>query len=131
MRRSTGGAVQNILGVSESAGQSQDYVPYSKVMKHYGGSFSDFVSKVVSFVRPIVSFLRDNKIISTVSGLIPHPIAQTISQVSGKMGFGDGRRYKRRCGQGDGDGNGGFVGAGEGGEIMSREDLLNRIENLK
>jgi hypothetical protein len=129
----TGGAIQNILGIPESAGRSSEYVSYHNVMKHYGGSFSDFISKVGSFFRPIVDVLRNSKLISTIASAIPHPIAQTVGQVASKMGFGDGR--KRRSPKG------GFVAVGDeyddgmggfstGGAVMSRSDLLERIKEL-
>ena len=129
----TGGAIQNILGIPESAGSSGEYVPYRKVMKHYGGSFSDFISKVGAFFRPVVDFLRKSKLVSTVASMIPHPIAQTIGQVASKTGFGDGRRRRGRGGfvaVGDDGDDGGMSACGDGGAVMSRADLLQRIKEL-
>ena len=128
----TGGAIQNILGIPESAGSSGEYVPYRKVMKHYGGSFSDFISKVGAFIRPVIDFLRKHKLVSTISGLIPHPAAQAISQGARTLGFGNGRRRGRGgfVAVGDGGDDGGMSACGDGGAVMSRADLLQRIKEL-
>lgn len=88
-----GGQVESLLGVS---GEEGEYVSYVDAMKHYGGSFGDFIRKVASFVKPIVSVLRDTKLISSAASQIPHPVAQQVGQVAAKLGFGDGGRAASR-----------------------------------
>ncbi len=53
-----------------------------------GKGFMDILGKVGNF-------LKDTKLISTVSGLIPHPAGQAISGVAGSLGLGRKRRVRR------------------------------------
>ena len=103
------GLIESVLGVSGEEGQ---YMPYKSAMKHYGGSFQDFVTGLKNFFTPINNFLKDSKIISTVSGLIPHPISQAISQGAKTLGYGE---------------DGGMV---VGGKAMTRAELLRRVRKL-
>jgi hypothetical protein len=66
--------------------QSQPGVNYRKVQSLNGG---DFLSSLRDFGNTINDFLKRTKIISTVSGLIPHPIAQGISSAARNLGYGD------------------------------------------
>lgn len=50
-----------------------------------GGGFFDTLGNVLSTAS---KFLGDTKLISTVSGLIPHPLAQGVSAVSKTLGYG-------------------------------------------
>lgn len=126
-RIDVGGQCQNILGIPPDV-QSSEYVSYREAMKHYGGSFTDFVSKIQSAVRPISDFLKKTKLISSVAKVIPNPLASTIGQFAEKMGYGDGeggrKPRKSRKGHGDGEGD------GEGGAVCSRQDLLDRLGSL-
>jgi hypothetical protein len=106
------GNIESILGISQVSGDAP-YIPFESVKEFYGGSFKDFIGKVANFFKPVVDFLKSSKIISTVSGLIPHPIAQTISQASSKLGFGEG--------EGEGE---------DGGRVMSRSQLHRRMRRV-
>jgi hypothetical protein len=44
-----------------------------------------------SGVKKVFNFAKDNKVISTVAGMIPHPVAQRIDAAAGSVGMG---RYK-------------------------------------
>jgi hypothetical protein len=145
----TDGVIDSVLGVS---GQDGPYMPYDKAMKHYGGSFRDFLNKIADVGKKVFNFVKDNKIVSGIASLIPHPAAQAISGVAQKIGFGDGYGdgYDNGDGYGDGydNGNGGMSvggrrrstrkhvnlrrgrGDGEGGRIASRAELLDRIHQL-
>lgn len=65
--------------------QERPAINYKDVENVNGG---DFWSGLVNFGSKLFPFLRDNKIISTVSGMIPHPIAQGISTAAKAVGFG-------------------------------------------
>lgn len=101
-----GGQVETILGVS---GEEGEYVPYNEVMKHYGGSFGDFMNKIGRALGKAVGFLKDSHIISNVASMIPHPIAQTIGTSARAIGLGDG----------------------DGGRVMSRRELMSRVKSYK
>jgi len=108
-----GGQVETILGIEERG--DGEYVQYDNVVKYYGGSFHSFAAKVGKFFRPVVDWLKKTHLISTVASFIPHPLAQTISGVASRAGFGDG----------DGDGDGGMT---VGGRVASRAELMKRIK---
>lgn len=101
-----GGNVQSVLGIS---GEDGTYMPFTSISEHYGGSFGDVMRKIVSIGKPIVKFLRDNKVISTISSQIPHPVAQSISNAAKQLGFGEN----------------------EGGKAMSRAELMKRVRAYK
>jgi hypothetical protein len=102
------GQIENRLGVLPN--QDSQYVPYSHVWKHYGGSFMDVVNKVSGFVKPVGNFLRSSKLISNVASMIPHPVAQNVANVARSFGF-DGED-------------------GEGGRVLSRQQLKSRLRRL-
>ena len=41
-----------------------------------------------SGIKKGVGWLKDNKVVSTVANLIPHPAAQRVGGVAGQLGFG-------------------------------------------
>ena len=41
-----------------------------------------------SGVKKVFNFAKDNKVISTVAGMIPHPVAQRIGAAAGSVGMG-------------------------------------------
>lgn len=55
--------------------------------------------KVWDWIKKAHGWIRDNKVISRVAGLIPHPYAQTISKGASVLGYGR-RRVKSRRGCG-------------------------------
>jgi hypothetical protein len=60
----------------------------------YGGGFIDTLKDIGS---KILGVLRDGKVLSTVSGLIPHPAAQAVSVISRNLGLGvEGGRVSNR-----------------------------------
>jgi len=125
----TGNVVSN-FGIPEPQTPTH-YIAYSKAQRMYGGSFlGDALSKVMGFLKPVGQFVKDNKLISGVSGLLGMagvPFANQISGVATKMGLGDG----------DGDGGMQAFGDGKGkhkkhrgGEVLTRQDLVERLNNL-
>jgi hypothetical protein len=99
-----GGQVESILGLS---GEQGEYVSYESAMKNYGGSFGDFVKKIGKVLGKAVGFLKDSHVISNIASMIPHPIAQTIGQSARAIGLG------------------------EGGQTMSRSELMKRVRSYK
>ena len=95
-------------------------MPYHAVMKHYGGSFGSWIKNAFN---KAVNWLKDNHIISGIAKLIPHPIAQALVQPISSMGFGGRRRGGMEIG-GDED-------EGEGGRMMSRNELMRRVRSYK
>lgn len=59
-------------------------VPHNLNKSVYGGLFEGFANALSNASK----FLRDTKLISGVSGLIPHPAAQAISQGAKTLGYG-------------------------------------------
>jgi hypothetical protein len=112
------GLTEAVLGIS---GEEGEYMPFHSAMKHYGGSFQDFISKVGKVFKPVVDFLKKSKLVSTIASAIPHPIAQTIGSTARSLGFGDDGEDD------DDDENGGMV---MGGKVMSRAELMKRIKRL-
>ena len=47
-----------------------------------------FWGDIWSGIKSVGKFLKNNKVISTVAKLIPHPIAQQVGQVAGSVGMG-------------------------------------------
>lgn len=62
---------------------------------HGEGFFGD----VWSGIKKATGFLKDNKIISSVASLIPHPAAQSVGRVAGSLGFG--RKGRGQAGRGE------------------------------
>jgi hypothetical protein len=87
--------------------QQSPFVNYKDVEMVNGG---DFFSGLKSFFSGVNNLLKDSKVISTVSGLIPHPISQGISAVSRNLGYGDG-------------------GVMVGGRQLTRAQLKNRLRS--
>lgn len=56
--------------------------------ERFGGG--DFLSSLGNFASKVNDFLKESKLISTVSGLIPHPIAQAVNAASKVVGYGEG-----------------------------------------
>ena len=56
-----------------------------KKKKQKGKGFLDFIKKGVNF-------LRDNKVISTVASLVPHPAGQAVASGARMFGFGKGKK---------------------------------------
>lgn len=73
---------------------SDNYVPYETLHQNGAGFFSDAIRTVGKALPGINKFLRDNKVISGVSGLvssIPSPVsgvANTISSIANQLGYG-------------------------------------------
>ena len=57
--------------------------------KQKGKGFLDFIKKGFNI-------LKDNKVISTVASMIPHPAAQGIAQGARLFGMGKGKKHKLR-----------------------------------
>lgn len=69
-------------------------ISYNQLNKMYGG---DFFGRFKDLVGNVHDFVKGNKLISSVSGLIPHPVAQVISQGSKALGYGmDRERHMDR-----------------------------------
>lgn len=94
----------NILtGEEILAAQTLDNISYAFPKDIYGGSFSGFLN----VLKKIPSFLKESKLISNVSGAIPHPAAQAVSGIARALGFGEegagpvgaGRRRGRPSGR--------------------------------
>ena len=47
-----------------------------------------FWGDIWSGIKSVGKFLKNNKVISTVAKLIPHPIAQQVGSVAGSVGMG-------------------------------------------
>jgi hypothetical protein len=85
------GSAETQLGVLSKTdvldATSRPGLNYNRVASVNGG---DFLSSLGSFASKVNDFLRENKIISSVVGLIPHPIAQAISTGAKVLGYGEG-----------------------------------------
>ena len=123
-----GGQIEAVLGITDQ--NDGVYMPYNSAMKHYGGSFRSFATKVSKFFKPLVDFLKKSKMVSTIGnalGSMGVPFASQIGSTAQRLGFGEGgmavagRRPRGRAVRGRGD--------GEGGMIASREELLDRIRS--
>lgn len=107
-----GGACEQVLGIDDVEGS---YMPYNQVSEYYGGSFKDFISKVWNGIKSIGRFIKDNKLISSVASVIPHPIAQTVATAARSVGLGDDGGYE----------------PSEGGRIATRRELMRRVRAMK
>ena len=112
----TSGLSEIQIGISPEEGE---YTPFRSIVKHYGGSFSDFISKVAKVFTPVNKFLRDNKVISTAAdfvSMLPIPgvsnIASTVGNVARRVGYGL---------------PGGMV---SGGQSTSRAELLEAVRRI-
>ena len=55
-----------------------------------------FFGDVFNGIKKGFNFLKDNKVISGVASLIPHPGAQGIAQGARLFGMGKGKKHKLR-----------------------------------
>jgi len=119
----------DILNAKSKPGVTYDQVRESQ----YGGS-GNFLSNLMNFGSKINDFLKDSKIISTVSSLIPHPISQGIAAVSRNLGYGEkgGIVYDPSQYHDYGCGEDGGVMAGEniGGRRLGRNELKHRLNKI-
>jgi len=119
----------DILNAKSKPGVTYDQVRESQ----YGGS-GNFLSNLMNFGSKINDFLKDSKIISTISSLIPHPISQGISAVSRNLGYGEqgGIVYDPSQYHDYGCGEDGGVMAGEniGGRRLGRNELKHRLNKI-
>jgi hypothetical protein len=85
-----------------SVSQAKMYMPQIKSefkqikMKFLDPSGGFGLSDVWNGIKKAHSFVKDNKIISTVAGLIPHPIAQGVALGATALGYGSLRNPKLR-----------------------------------
>jgi hypothetical protein len=72
-----------------------------------GSAFTDFFTKTIPRVatgfykgalKPAGNFIKDNHILSTVAGFIPHPAGRVASIGLRQAGLGRKRRKKRQAG---------------------------------
>ena len=80
------------------------FVNYKDVEEINGGNFlsglKSFGNKLLNVGKEANEFLKSSHLISGVSGLIPHPAAQIISQGSKALGYGNyGEGGCEQCGQ--------------------------------
>lgn len=98
---------EDILNAKQSP-----FVTYCDVEEINGGNFfsglKSFGNKLLHGVKDVNSFLRENKVLSGLSGLVPHPAAQIASKGLSVLGYG----------QGYGEG---YYGGEEGGEEGGNE----------
>ena len=84
----TDGSCSHQLGVlSPSDILNAEILPagsYSRSNDVYGGKFE----KLKSFLSSAHNFIKSNKLISKGLKLIPHPYAQTASNISEQLGYG-------------------------------------------
>ncbi len=91
--------------------QDQPGLNYRDVQRVNGG---DFLDSLANFGSRINEFLKSSKLISTVSGLIPHPLGQVGSQVARSLGYG----YEGGCEEG---------GIAIGGKRMSKKEIRKTL----
>src|SRR5665647_202543 len=74
-----------------------------------GSAFTDSFTKTIpraattvynSALKPAGNFIKDNHILSTVAGFVPHPGGKVASVVLRQAGLGTPRRKKRQAGAG-------------------------------
>jgi len=123
-----GGATQMQIGMQEN--MNGEYVPYDVIKHEYGGNiFTDGFRQISKALKPVVGFLQKYKPISTIATMIPDPNSMIVGQVARSVGFGRGRQSM--IGEG-GMMTGGMTAAGMqiGGQILSRKDLMSRIQQM-
>lgn len=95
-------------------------ITYADVEAVTGGNFfsglKNFGKKLINVARPIHDFVKDNRLISTTTGLIPHPGAQVASQVAKALGYG--------VMSGGAPTSGGVV---LGGKPVTKKELMDRL----
>lgn len=114
-------------------------ISYHEMQKIYGGDFfskvRDTGSKIIKSLGKANDYLRDKKLISNVLGAIPSPYTQSASEVARSLGYGYGGVLEGGCmdcngscsNNQQGGGDGGYMGAGDGGAIMPRHKLMHRL----
>jgi len=114
--------------------KSKPGVTYDQIQESQYGGGGNFLSNLANFGSKINDFLKNSKIISTVSSLIPHPISQGISAVSRNLGYGneggiviDPSQYHD---YGCGDGEGVMAGVTVGGRRLVRNELKHRLNKI-
>ena len=55
-----------------------------------------FFGDVFNGIKKGFNFLKDNKVISGVASMIPHPASQSIAQGARLFGMGKGKKHKLR-----------------------------------
>ncbi len=119
--------------------KSKPGVTYDQIQESQYGGGGNFLSNLMNFGSKINDFLKNSKIISTVSGLIPHPISQGISAVSRNLGYGNeggividpSQYHDYGCGE-----DGGVMAAGVmaghpmGGRRLGRNELKHRLNKM-
>lgn len=80
--------------------------------ERFGGG--DFLSSLGSFASKVNDFLKESKLISTVAGVVPHPIANVVGTTARALGYGA---------EGGCDGS----GAMQGGMRMNKSQLKSRL----
>lgn len=111
--------------------KSKPGVTYDQIQESQYGGGGNFLSNLMNFGSKINDFLKNSKIISTVSSLIPHPISQGISAVSRNLGYGneggiviDPSQYH------DYDCGGVMAGENIGGRMLGRNELKHRLNKI-
>ena len=59
-----------------------------------GEGFMDFIKGVGNVMKKVGGFVKDNKILSTVGSMVPHPGVQAAARLAGSVGLG--RKKKRK-----------------------------------
>src|SRR5207249_8275498 len=82
-------AAQHQLGILSKMdildAQKMIGVNYREIQRTNGG---DFLGSLSNFASKVHDFLKDNKVISSISGAFPHPLAQLTSNVARNFGYG-------------------------------------------
>jgi|WetSurMetagenome_2_1015567.scaffolds.fasta_scaffold00833_7 hypothetical protein len=125
---------QDILDAASMPGLN-----YKDVEHVNGGNFlsglKDFGRNLLSGIKDANAFLKDTRLLSNVSGLIPHPGAQAFSGVTKQLGYGEGEgegegymrmRHKKHRG-GVGVGGVGVGGVVIGGRQLPRSRLAKKV----
>ncbi len=74
--------------------QERAAVNYKDIENVNGGDFwsglRDFGAKLLPFLSKAHDFIRDNKVISSVASMIPHPVARGVATAARVLGYGEG-----------------------------------------
>jgi hypothetical protein len=126
-------------------------ISYNQMKSLVGGSkigdfFKSSWSKIKTVAGPIIKFLRDNKVISSVASMIPAstpyigPVAQTVGTVARSLGFGDGvgdgGNFYNNFDGGDGGDDGGWIAGDDGGVLaggkrLRKSSLRKKLGNYR
>lgn len=102
-----------------------DSISFNELQTIYGG---DFFGRFKNFLGDVNSFLKKYKPISAISGAIPHPTAQAVSNLAKTFGYGEGGvsagvlagEYRMNDQHGEG-------GVLYGGRKLTKEELKKRL----